>query len=151
MNIFILDLDPKTNASYHCDKHVIKMITEYTQILSTVCRLNGLDCGYKMTHEYHPVVKWCNESKTNWLYLRELTKHLNNEYRKRFNHGYNHKAYNMCLTLTPPDLPIGLTPFANVTTEQHKHKDVVTAYRDLYMNEKRYMVSWKTKKPEWFV
>lgn len=28
MNIFVLDLDPKTCAAYHCDKHVVKMIVE---------------------------------------------------------------------------------------------------------------------------
>lgn len=36
MNIFMLHDDPKLAAQYHCDKHVIKMATEYSQILCTV-------------------------------------------------------------------------------------------------------------------
>ena len=39
MNIFVLDLDPEICASYHCDKHVVKMIVEYSQLLSTAHRL----------------------------------------------------------------------------------------------------------------
>lgn len=35
MNIFALDEDPIKAAQYHCDKHIVKMATEYCQILST--------------------------------------------------------------------------------------------------------------------
>ncbi len=41
MNIFILDYNHSKNCEYHVDKHVVKMITEYSQILSTVIRLNN--------------------------------------------------------------------------------------------------------------
>lgn len=39
MNIFYLDRDPALAARYHCDKHVIKMILETGQLLSTAHRL----------------------------------------------------------------------------------------------------------------
>jgi len=39
MNIFALDINPYTAASYHCDKHVVKMIVEYAQLLSTAHRV----------------------------------------------------------------------------------------------------------------
>jgi hypothetical protein len=39
MNIFYLDRDPKTCAEMHCDKHVVKMIIEYAQLMSTAHRL----------------------------------------------------------------------------------------------------------------
>ena len=39
MNIFVLDDDIKTCAEYHCDKHVVKMFTEYVQLMSTAHRL----------------------------------------------------------------------------------------------------------------
>lgn len=39
MNIFVLDKNPKIAATYHCDKHVVKMIVEYGQILCTSLRL----------------------------------------------------------------------------------------------------------------
>lgn len=39
MDIFRLDNDPTVCAKYHCDKHVVKMILEYAQILSTAHRV----------------------------------------------------------------------------------------------------------------
>jgi hypothetical protein len=39
MNIFLLDYDQELCARYHCDKHVVKMIVEYAQLLSTAHRL----------------------------------------------------------------------------------------------------------------
>jgi len=39
MNIFRLDNDPRVAARMHCDKHVVKMILEYAQLLSTAHRL----------------------------------------------------------------------------------------------------------------
>lgn len=35
VNVFMLDLDPVLAARYHCDKHVVKMILETAQLLST--------------------------------------------------------------------------------------------------------------------
>ena len=35
MNIFHLHKVPKVCAEYHCDKHVVKMILETAQMLST--------------------------------------------------------------------------------------------------------------------
>jgi hypothetical protein len=39
MNIFILDTDPVKAAEYMCDKHIVKMVTESAQMLSTARRL----------------------------------------------------------------------------------------------------------------
>ena len=38
MNIFYLDRDVQLAAQYHCDKHVVKMILESAQLLSTAHR-----------------------------------------------------------------------------------------------------------------
>jgi hypothetical protein len=35
MNVFFLHQDPVISAQQHCDKHVVKMIIEYAQMLST--------------------------------------------------------------------------------------------------------------------
>lgn len=35
MNLFFLDRDPVRCAAYHCDRHVVKMILEIAQLLST--------------------------------------------------------------------------------------------------------------------
>ena len=39
MNIFYLHSDPALAAEMHCDKHVVKMILEYAQMLSTAHRV----------------------------------------------------------------------------------------------------------------
>lgn len=39
MNIFALDDDPQVAAKMHCDKHIVKMIIEYAQLMSTAHRL----------------------------------------------------------------------------------------------------------------
>jgi hypothetical protein len=39
MNIFYLHPDPQTCAEMHVDKHVVKMIIEYAQLMSTAHRL----------------------------------------------------------------------------------------------------------------
>ena len=40
MNIFYLDSSPSKSAKLHCDKHVVKMIVEYAQLLSTAHRVH---------------------------------------------------------------------------------------------------------------
>ena len=56
MNIFFLDEDPRICAQAHCDKHVIKMILEYAQMMSTAHRelappSNLMKSMYKITHK----------------------------------------------------------------------------------------------------
>ena len=58
MNIFVLDQNIEKCAKYHCDKHVIKMILESAQMLSSVVRIQGFDIGYKLTHKNHPCSIW---------------------------------------------------------------------------------------------
>lgn len=94
MNIFILDYDIKTNVSYYNDKHVVKMILESTQILSTVNRRKGYNEGYKITHINHPCVIWTSESLENYFYVKELAYALIEEWRYRFHGGL--KTPNKC-------------------------------------------------------
>ncbi len=67
----------------HCDQHLIKMILESTQILSTVLHLNDIKTLYKPSHQKHPCVIWTGQSLQNWLWLRKLTCALNEEYKYR--------------------------------------------------------------------
>lgn len=39
MNVFYLSENPKECAEQHCDKHVVKMIIEYAQLMSTAHRI----------------------------------------------------------------------------------------------------------------
>ena len=147
MNIFILDQNTEKCARYHCDKHVIKMILESAQMLSTVVRLSGIDQGYKITHESHPCVLWVRESLSNWKWLRKLATALNEEYRFRYEKKVNHKSYDLIQSLAIPQIvDYGLTSFVVVMPERYQHKNPVTAYRKYYIGEKRKILNW-TKRP----
>ena len=151
MNIFVLDDDIEKCARYHCDKHVVKMILESAQMLSTVSRENGGEIGYKVVHKNHPCTKWVAESLDNWLWLQKLTMYLNSEYRYRYDKEINHKSYNVACSLTRPDIPsIGLTPFKLAMPEEYKHKDAIKAYRDYYWYEKNNLLEWTRREvPDW--
>lgn len=122
MNIFALSEDPQEAASWHNDRHTVKMIVEYAQLLSTAHRvLDGtlvvlpmrqstgrivnkkvwqfkqLDdprCGilYKATHINHPSSIWVRQSKENYEWLYRLWLALIDEWRSRFNHSKTHKC-----------------------------------------------------------
>lgn len=141
MNIFILDENPQLCAQYHCNSHCVKMITEHTQMLSTV---SGY--GYKPTHKNHPCTKWVAESLDNYLWLVELTTELNKEWQFRYGHTRNHKSYDVMLTLPVPDLPkIGMTPFAQAMPDYCKDSDAVTAYRTYYILEKQSILKYTNR------
>jgi hypothetical protein len=151
MNIFVLDYDIMKCAAYHNDRHCVKMILESAQMLSTACRLSGLDVGYKATHINHPANKWTRNSLYNWLWLRELVINLNSEWKRRFNHHENHKSYEVVMSLPYPKInDIGLTDFAQAMPDQYRNKDTVDAYRNYYIGEKRDIANWKNNIPWWW-
>jgi len=151
MNIFVLDYDLTKCAEYHCDKHLIKMILESSQMLSTACRLNGLDAGYKSTHKNHPCSIWVRESLDNWLWLRDLVFALNREYKYRYETERDHKSFSVVKSLPLPNIPkLGLTPFRLAMPDEYKTDDAVSAYREYYNKDKRHLFSWKKRSiPFW--
>lgn len=154
MNIFVLHSDPRKAAIAHCDKHVIKMILESAQMLSTACRVSGLDVGYKATHKNHPCTLWVSRSLDNWRWLKSLAFWLNEEYKLRFLHVSNHKSWDVIAALPEPEIAgIGLTPFALAMPVQYqKIDDPVASYRAYYMGEKAAIAKWRfpASKPDWF-
>ena len=153
MNIFVLDNDHKKCAEYHCDKHTVKMILEYAQILSTNVRIvNDCEVGYKITHRNHPCTVWARQSLSNWLWLKKLSFHLNEEYKYRYGHVRNHKSYDVIESLPAPNIPdMGLTPFAQAMPDYCKSDDAVDAYRRYYILEKKDIVNWKKRNlPNWY-
>lgn len=151
MNIFALDLDPQLAALYHVDSHVIKMITESAQMMSTAVRLSGIDAGYKIAYSSHPCTIWVRTSLTNWRWLGSLCYYLNVEYRYRYNHDYNHKSYDVIASLPLPNIPDhGLTKFAQAMPTYRRNDDTVTAYRNYYNAEKYHLFKWtKREIPKW--
>jgi len=153
MNIFVLDNDLQKCAEYHCDKHTVKMILEYAQILSTNVRIvNDCEAGYKITHRNHPCTIWARQSLSNWLWLKKLSFHLNEEYKYRYGHVRNHKSYDVIESLPTPNIPdVGLTPFAQAMPDYCKSDNAVDAYRKYYVLEKKNIVNWKKRNvPSWY-
>lgn len=152
MNIFYLDQKVEQCAAYHCDKHVVKMILEYAQLLSSACRINGWEVGYKLTHQNHPCAIWTRTSEANFLYLADLQHHLNEEYKKRYS-GKDHKSYLLVQNeIVLPDLP--KLPFSEppkCLPDEFKHLSTVEAYRQYYIRDKAYFCTWKTQVPDWFI
>jgi hypothetical protein len=151
MNIFILDNDPRLAAQYHCDKHVVKMVTETAQMLCAVLILSGETAPYRLTHKNHPCTKWAMSSLSNWMWLKRLGLHLNDEYNYRYGMHKIHKAGEVIKSLPAPKIQdLGLTPFPQAMPDQYKDADPVKAYRSYYAGEKQRMLQYKNREmPAW--
>lgn len=156
MNIFVLDPEPKIAARYHCDKHIVAMIKETAQMLSTAQRMSGNKDPrlYGITHLHHPCVKWVMGSQANYSWLLELFHELANEFILRTGKTHaSHRLLKKVLEEIPEILPdIGITPFAQAMPEIYKQNDPVLAYRDFYINEKHRFARWSypAEIPDWF-
>lgn len=139
------------NARFHCDRHVVKMITEHNQLLCSAYYFTGNipDGIYKLTHENHPCAKWTRESLSNWLWLRDMNLVLCSEY--TFRYGKIHKGELLCKALKPPEIEDrGLTAFAQALPDAYKSEDAAAAYRKYYVAEKKHLFFWKKREaPEW--
>jgi hypothetical protein len=153
MNIFILNESDVTKcAQQHCDKHVVKMILEHAQMLSTAVRESGIDEGYKSTHVNHPCNIWVRESLSNWNWLWNLTDELHREWQYRFNHSHNHKSWDVVSKLPSPKIKdIGLTDFAQAMPDECKSSNAQIAYRKYYKNHKQHLAQWTSRPvPQWY-
>jgi hypothetical protein len=177
MNIFYLDPDPIKCAEYHCDKHVVKMILEYTQLLYTAHRvLDGEEqielsksgrkvkryrftnplkdkVFYHATHVNHPSALYTRRDLLAYKYVYDLLVELHKEYKKRYNKL--HKCFVALKLLNSPPKNIKNTSIFSAPPqampENFKDPDAVTAYRNYYVNDKKYIAKWAyTPKPEWF-
>ena len=116
----------------HNDKHTVKMILEYCQLLSTAHRyLDGVEVIgktkngrnakrwklldsretilYSATHINHPSAVWARKSTMNYYWLHTLLTTLCKEYTYRY--GKIHKCESSGLVnhlqITPTNIPIG--------------------------------------------
>jgi hypothetical protein len=163
MNIFWLCLNLKLCAQMHCDKHVVKMILEYAQLLSSVHHFfesEHMEVVYKKTHINHPCSKWARESDTNYKMLYELFVHLCDEYTYRYNKVHKTETkLKEILKNVPVGIPIGkmTNPPIAITDKTIKVKQgdkylLVGSYRNYYNISKRHFAKWtKRDAPQWFL
>jgi hypothetical protein len=153
MQVFILDKNPKKSARMLCDKHVVKMVLESAQILSTVHWLQDTKYKtliYKPTHVKHPCVIWANDSKKNYQWLLRHLIYLLKEYKYRYNKTHKTKRLLKHLKKIPTTLKNKKLTFVLAMPEEYKQNDVVKAYREYYIKEKKHFIKYtKRKKPFW--
>ena len=173
MNIFYLDKNPQRCAQMHVDKHCVKMILEYAQLLSTAHRvLDGvLTVGlsqsgrkqqryilsderqqmlYSATHINHPSAVWVRQSTANYMWLAELLEECCKEYTYRY--GKIHKVESSGLMQILKNVfPINISdkPFTEPTPampdECKVPGDSIQSYHNYYWLNKKHLWSWKGK------
>jgi hypothetical protein len=156
MNIFVLSLDPREAAEYHCDKHVVKMILETAQLLYCshwMLNPDGLPpVAYKKTHPNHPCSIWIRESIENYQWLSELGLALCDEYTYRY--GKRHKTQDHLEWLAshiPPLPEVARTQFRMAMPNEFKCEDPVLAYHKYYLIAKERMLKFSKRPPPPFV
>jgi hypothetical protein len=173
MNIFYLDRNPKVCAQMHVDKHCVKMILEYAQLLSTAHRiLDGTQSVglsktgrkqiryvlpddrehtlYSATHINHPSAQWVRQSAENYMWLAELLEECCIEYSYRY--GKTHKVESSGLMQAlKNNFPKNISdkPFTEPTPampdECKVAGDSLTSYRRYYVMNKEHLWSWSGK------
>jgi hypothetical protein len=176
MNIFYLHNDPKTCAEMHVDKHCVKMILEYAQLLSTAHRvLDGtLNVGlsasgrkktsyvlmdqresvlYSATHINHPSAIWVRQSDKNYDWLFSLFQALMDEYTYRYGKVHACARLEIELSKLPKNIP--QKPFTEPTPAMPDHYkvsgDSIQSYKNYYLGDKTRMFSWKNRPTPTFI
>ena len=178
MNIFYLDACPFAAAKMMVDKHVVKMILETAQLLSTAHRvLDGEmkiipeknksgkiinrkrwvlpddrnDILYSATHINHPSDVWARRSNNNYIWLHCHFLALLQEYEYRYEKIHKSKTLLEPLRWLPDNIPVGpktLMPLA--MPDEYKTSDPVSSYRNYYKYGKNHLHAWKKReKPTW--
>lgn len=174
MNIFYVDTCPKMSAVYLVDKHVVKMILESAQLLSTAHRvLDGIKSEIKVndrkktvymlpderegimyaaTHINHPSAIWTRTAVENYLWLVEHFFALNSEYTHRYEKV--HKCFSMGLYLQSPPKNLcdyNMTEMPRCMPDEYKDTNsVINSYRNYYRIGKKDLHKYtKREYPYW--
>jgi len=178
MNIFYLHHDPKTCAEMHNDKHCVKMIIEYAQLMSTAHRLldgeeyldktsNGRSIKrwrlegesdklmMKASHINHPSAVWTRASRQNYIWIYRLWYYLCEEYTYRYGktHAVEIRMKRSELYLPPKNIVSSefYSPTPAMPDTYKVAGDSITSYRNYYIGGKQHLASWKKRNiPEWF-
>jgi len=180
MNIFYIHEDPKVCAEMHNNKHTVKMVIEYAQLMSTAHRLidgeeyteltaNGRNikrwrlCDdresilHKASHINHPSAIWVRQSSTNYYWLFNLWSALLKEYTYRYGKKHACERLHNYLYFCPTN--IAEAPFTEPTpampVEVKIPGDSIASYRNYYINNKKHLANWQGKinsrpVPSWF-
>ena len=152
MNIFFLHKDPVRAAKAQCDKHVVKMVLETTQKLSTAIRRRGYDIGYQSAYPKHPMTIWVGDTRDNFYWALCHAEELSKEYTARYGKFHASQKVIDAIRESYPSLILNFSSFDNITEppqcmpDEFKCDDYVRAYRDYYIHK---IGGWKFP-PKWF-
>jgi hypothetical protein len=176
MNIFYLHHDVVKCAEMHNDKHTVKMILEYAQLLSTAHRVLDGDIVigksktgrkqtryvlpsddsilYSATHINHPSSVWVRQSDKNYDWLFGLFQALMTEYTHRYGKTHATSRLEMHLAKLPKNIP--QKPFTEPTPAMPDDVkvpgDSIASYRRYYIQNKPHLANWKKRPvPEWYL
>ena len=176
MNIFYLDSDPKLCAEMHVDKHVVKMIIEYAQLMSTAHRVldgeeyidltaNGRRIKrwrlhddreqllMKASHINHPSGVWCRANTANYKWLCVMWSHLLDEYTYRYGKVHACARLKKDLRFVPNNIPSGdfFEPTPAMPDECKVPGDSLASYHKYYVERKNHFALWKKREtPTWY-
>ena len=180
MNLFWLDEDPFKSIEYHCDKHVVKMPTEYKQMLCTAHRvLDGTEYYdrtksgakikrwkhpdrkmekilFKASHVNHPTNKWVRMCRENYGLMFTYYILCCNEYEHRYGKIHGAKDYWDMLREPPKNMPssvLGHTPVPQAMKQFPEcmvEGDTVQAYRNFYNVAKKRFATWKERESSYW-
>jgi hypothetical protein len=171
MNIFYLSNNVEECAQMHVDKHVVKMITEQCQLLSTAHRvIDGVEyiddssgrkikrwklggsyeyLLYKATHINHPSAIWARKSFDNYMWLHSLTEELCKEYTHRYGkiHKCEYSGLLDTLSYAPFNIPVGIftEPTCAMPDKYIVKGDSIQSYKNYYTDGKQHLFSWKNR------
>ena len=161
MNIFGIDTDTTSCATYHTDRHIVKMPLETAQMVSFVYyhkdlwdgEVPNLLMNFSEGHDKHPCSLWLRENLVNFLWTCEFGIKLIEEYRFRYD-SQKHERCKMIFEWSLDNLPnlpgAEFTPFAKAMPEEYKVDCSIESYRNYYKFGKSELHQWtKRNKPEW--
>lgn len=177
MNIFYLHKEPEVSAQLHCDKHVVKMIIEYAQMLSTAHRMvdgeqyyglskNGRRIArwrhpnsnlenvlYKASHINHPSAVWVRENAIQYQYMYDMFTALCDEYTYRYGkvHMTDSKLRDV-LNNIPDNMPLGdWREPPQAMPDDVKSESSLDAYHKYYREYKKSFAKWTNREVPQFM
>jgi hypothetical protein len=153
LNIFSLHKDPVICAQYHVDRHVVKMIIEYAQLLSTAhhklgtCYTEG-EIYRPISNPGHGACVWTCQASGNYEYVHALLMALLDEYTFRYGkiHKVRHDGMARRLATLPDNIKRGpMTGQILTMPDDCKGPGVISSYRRLYATHKQHLLRWTSR------
>ncbi len=174
MNIFFLHKNTRKCAKYYSDLHVVKIILEITQLLTSahiiINKTKPYENCYKLSHQHHPMSMWIRESKHNYYYSLKIGLSLCKEFtfRRHKKHacewhlikllGIGHPKRKHKINWKDkqrriiPNCKYNITPIPMCMPEEYINECAISSYRSYYKSKKEINVwNWGRDPPDWYI